>query len=295
MRSVVRPISLFLVYLSSCALLSQDLNSPVKREILELRTLPTPQWEAATAKILKEVRAMEAGPTKLFLAFGLTQVVDESSVSRGTLRAIAETYHQALIESPPADAAERSSQYEYLATFIHYQHVEVDFQDAELAKAQAVLAADDADVRKADFTLSDMKGNTVTLSRLRGKIVLVNFWATWCVPCLAEMHDLDAIQKRYGSQQVAVVSLTSDERQKIETLLEREHYQQQILLDSDGTIYKKFHVSEIPHLFVFDRNGRFEVDYLGRHSQAELIEMLHRPGLLSEAKQGIGESMPSMR
>ena len=66
-----------------------------------------------------------------------------------------------------------------LAKLIRYEHVTATLDDPQMAKADALLAAEDADVQKTDFTLKDLNNKKVTLSELKGKIVLVNFWATW--------------------------------------------------------------------------------------------------------------------
>ncbi len=54
--------------------------------------------------------------------------------------------------------------------------------------------------QKANFTLTDLKGNTWSLKDLRGKVVLVNFWATWCPPCRKEMPDLETLYQRFAAQ-----------------------------------------------------------------------------------------------
>ncbi len=60
------------------------------------------------------------------------------------------------------------------------------------------------------FTLTDMQGNPLSLEKLRGKTVLVNFWATWCGPCRAEIPDFVELQKEYGDRGLAIVGLSVD-------------------------------------------------------------------------------------
>jgi cytochrome c biogenesis protein CcmG/thiol:disulfide interchange protein DsbE len=58
------------------------------------------------------------------------------------------------------------------------------------------------------FALKDLRGHTVRLNRYRGKVVLLNFWATWCAPCLAEMSELDRLQKDYQAKGLQVIGIT---------------------------------------------------------------------------------------
>ena len=62
-----------------------------------------------------------------------------------------------------------------------------------------------------DFVLTDLQGNTVKLSDLRGKAVVLNFWATWCPPCKEEIPWLVDLQKRYGSQGLQIVGISMDD------------------------------------------------------------------------------------
>ncbi|MDA8432453.1 MAG: TlpA disulfide reductase family protein, partial [Nitrospiraceae bacterium] len=67
------------------------------------------------------------------------------------------------------------------------------------------------DKQKApDFTLKDLRGNHVTLSSLKGKVVLLNFWATWCPPCVAEMPELNKLYRKMASRGLEIVAVSTD-------------------------------------------------------------------------------------
>jgi peroxiredoxin len=274
-----RILMLFALSLGSM-LHAQSTESSVTGEIKSLSTVTAANRPAATLKILNEIHSFPDGMQKVWLAFGLTRLIGEDDVNQQVLRAIAQTFASALKDLPTKpDAPERGLLYMYLATFIHYQHVQFNVSDAELAKALAVLAANDADVARADFTLRDLQGREVTLSKLRGNVVLVTFWATWCVPCRQEMPDLDALYQRLHSKGLIVLSLTSDPPSKVGPVIQSAHYHPQVLLDTGAKIHDQFHVSEIPHSFLFDRNGKFVVDSIDAQTPSQLQAMVAQAGL----------------
>jgi peroxiredoxin len=166
-----------------------------------------------------------------------------------------------------------------LAKLVHYEHVKVTLDDPLLAKATLTLVADDADLEKADFTLKDLQGQDVTLSQLRGKIVLVNFWVTWCGPCLLEMPDLNDLYSRFKSQGLVALSLTSEESSKVNSYVNRIGYHAPVLLDSDSKAAKRFHVDNLPRSFVFNRKGKLVALAVDQRLRRQFFQMLAAAGI----------------
>ena len=77
----------------------------------------------------------------------------------------------------------------------------------------------DGDVRRPDFTLTDMQGQSRTMGEWDGQILLVDFWASWCVPCRHEMPYFNALREKYGAQGVAVIGVAADEVEKVDKFL----------------------------------------------------------------------------
>jgi len=230
-------------------------------------------------KIAEDIRTLPAGLPKVKLADGLAGLSTEGDMGQETLQAVADTLSQALSESPlPAKKDVPPMPYMDMAQMVRYEHVTSGLKDPLLVKASETLAADDADIQKADFTLKDLHGKKVTLSQLRDKMVLVNFWATWCPPCRAEMPALDAISAHFPSQLV-VLSLTNENEFTVGSFLAPTHYHPIVLLDTDRKVAKEFHVYGIPKNFVFDKGGKLVAESIDERTLRQFLAMLAEAGL----------------
>jgi len=115
------------------------------------------------------------------------------------------------------------------------------------------------------FELKNLKGRTVRLSDYTGKIVLLNFWATWCAPCRAEMPDLVKLQNEYQSKGLQVVGMTYPDytRARVRSIAWRLRLNYPILLGT-RELAEKYGVSEVlPTTIVIDRDGRIRARILG--------------------------------
>ena len=189
------------------ALHAQDVSEKdITKQMNDLRSLPNDKRGAQTGQIAVEIRALPAGIRKVQLANGLANLATEGDPGRTNLQEVTTTLGQALAEWPvPAlKTGKPSSAYMELAQLVRYEGMKTELTGDQITMAEAVLDQNDVDVQKADFTLRDIHGKKVTLSELRGKIVMVNFWATWCPPCRREMPDLNAIYNHFKSQDLVI-------------------------------------------------------------------------------------------
>jgi len=108
-----------------------------------------------------------------------------------------------------------------------------------------------------DFTLTDMAGQQVTLSQFRGKVVILNFWATWCPPCREEMPSMERLYRDFESQGLVMLAVNIDEngRDAVAKFLKKTPHSFPVLLDSENVAQNTYGVFRFPESFIIDRNG----------------------------------------
>ncbi len=109
-----------------------------------------------------------------------------------------------------------------------------------------------------DFTAKDLSGREVSLSALKGRVVVLEFWATWCPPCRATIPDLNALQEKYRDRSVTVLAVSVDEGQDLTTSLaafSKENKMNYTVLIGNDALTRAYKVRNIPVVFLIDRNG----------------------------------------
>lgn len=111
------------------------------------------------------------------------------------------------------------------------------------------------DAGGTDFTLTNLDGDETSLSDLRGEYVLVNFWATWCIPCRKEMPYLQELaDKHEGDLTILGVNMNED-AERVGSFIEEEGFTFPILLDPPDDLKREHRVQSLPVTFVVDRDG----------------------------------------
>jgi thiol-disulfide isomerase/thioredoxin len=113
------------------------------------------------------------------------------------------------------------------------------------------------------FALRQLDGAPVTLAGLRGKVVVMEFWATWCGPCRYSLPSLEAIAKRYRDRGVAVLLVNLEEQPEAIRRWAERRYTAPILLDADGGVAAQYGVQSIPRLFILDQSGQLAWEHQG--------------------------------
>jgi peroxiredoxin len=119
--------------------------------------------------------------------------------------------------------------------------------------------------RKApDFTLKDTNGRSVSLSSHKGKVVLINFWATWCPPCKAEMPSMNKLYNEIKARGFEVIAVSTDNSlSTVKDFLAKNRLDFPVLFDENKTVARQYHVFSMPATFLIDRNGMIVDKFFG--------------------------------
>jgi peroxiredoxin len=122
------------------------------------------------------------------------------------------------------------------------------------------------------IALADLNGQPTSLAAYRGKVVLVNNWATWCPPCKAEMPDLEAFYEAHQSQHFELIGIEAgDPTSEVSTFVKQYGLSFPIWLDPDGKALDAFHNQALPSSYVIDKNGTVRLAWSGAISR-EMLE-----------------------
>ena len=255
-------------------------EKPIADEIHGLRLLPDDVRARTTKQLALQIRRLPLTPNKWQLANDLARLSTEGDFGHDTLQEVATTLAAALREQPvPEGHGRPAAPYIELAQLAHFEHLETSLDDPQFAAAMSKIKADDARRRQADFTLTDLRGNSWTLKELRGKVVLLNFWATWCPPCRKEMPDLEALYTRFQSQGLVVLAISDEDSEKVKPFIAERKITYPVLLDPGRKVNDLFQIEGIPKSFVYDRNGKLVAESIDMRTQRQFLEMLAQAGL----------------
>jgi peroxiredoxin len=107
-----------------------------------------------------------------------------------------------------------------------------------------------------DFTLPDLEGKQVSLHPSRGKVVFLNFWATWCIPCREEMPAIEHLHQTFESQGLAILAVNLKESpEKVKAFLDTHRLSFTALLDQQGAVFRDYAVMGLPTTYLISREG----------------------------------------
>jgi peroxiredoxin len=258
-----------------------DQEKPIVEQLHGLRQLDDDVRARRTKDLALRIRALPAVPNKLRLAGALASLSTEGDFGRETLQEVTTTLADALEEQPPTrpKMGGPSSLYVELASLVRYEHMQASSHDPQFAEAMATLEAADQSRQKADFTLADLQGKAWHLRDLRGKVVLVNFWATWCPPCRKEMPDLQALYDKYKDEGLVVLAISDEDMAKVAPFIAERKIGYPVLLDPGRKVNGLFQVRGIPKSFVYDREGKLVAQSIDMRTRNQFQQMLNQAGL----------------
>ena len=115
------------------------------------------------------------------------------------------------------------------------------------------------------FKLPDLNGQEVSLDQYKGKIVMLDFWATWCTPCQMTMPVLENLEKEYKNSVVVLAVNLQEPRDLVSEYAKKEALKSRILLDEQGSVGSLYGTEEIPIQFLLDKNGTVQYLRKGYH------------------------------
>ena len=131
-----------------------------------------------------------------------------------------------------------------------------------------------------DFTLKDLNGDDISLSSLKGKIILIDFWAIWCKTCKEAFGRLNEIQKEFGEKGVVVVGVSYDKAkpQKVEAFAKKAGITYKVLLDPGTQTAKLYTIKGVPSLVVVGREMQIVKIFRGmnKSTEKEISELLKK-------------------
>lgn len=128
-----------------------------------------------------------------------------------------------------------------------------------------------------DFTVQTLDGQTVSLSDFKGQVVLINFWATWCPPCVRETPRLVRVAETYKDEGLVVLGINTtyqDEPSKVQQFARDYDVPYPILLDTEGVVGEKYPSRLMPTTYLIDRDGRIVHTKVGEVDEATLTEQI---------------------
>ncbi len=130
-----------------------------------------------------------------------------------------------------------------------------------------------------DFVLREIGGSPMRLSDLRGKVVFVNFWATWCRPCKRELPDIQALSREFPDDLAVLTINVEESADEARAFLEENDLALPALLDHSGAVYRQYRLPGLPGSFFIDREGNLAAIQYGYLTQEMMRERLGRAGL----------------
>lgn len=250
-------------------------EKPIAQQISKLRSQPDDGRAHTTRDLALRIRQLPPSPNKLRLAMGLAGRATEGDFGHDTLQEVASTLEAAIKEQVPSE----QEPYMELASLVRYEHVNTSLDSPQFAAAMTRLEEQDRNRETADFVLTDLNGKNWTLRDLRGKVVLLNFWATWCPPCRKEMPDLESLYRRFEPQGFVILGVSDEEVAKVKPFIVQQQISYPVLLDPGRKVNELFQIQGIPKTFVYDRNGKIIAQSIDMRTQKQFLEMLALAGL----------------
>lgn len=157
--------------------------------------------------------------------------------------------------TPPADATEVEK---------------FDSKQAEAEEEAEVESLVGSDA--VSFLLADLNGKQFNMDKLRGKIVVIEFWASWCGPCRETMPHVEKLHKEFKDRGLVVLGMNDEEVADAKRFVQKHGYTFPTLVDAESAVSKQYGIQAIPQTVVIDRDGKIAAHFMGTGQEANLRE-----------------------
>jgi peroxiredoxin/outer membrane lipoprotein-sorting protein len=123
--------------------------------------------------------------------------------------------------------------------------------------------------KAADFSIKSLDGEKVELAGLRGKVVVLDFWATWCPPCREELPTIDKLRAEFGDK-VQFFGVNDEDSSIVKGFVKKHNYEMAVLMDSSRAVHRQYGVKAIPTVLVIDRSGVIRSHLIGGRNEQTL-------------------------
>ncbi len=143
--------------------------------------------------------------------------------------------------------------------------------------ASTIIGSDSYKIAAIDFKLTDLSGKDVSLSDFKGKKIFLNFWASWCPPCKAEMPDIEKLYGQTKDSDLIILAVNIGEDSKtVKSFIDNNKYNFTILLDSNQSIAAEYNITAIPTSFFIDKEGNIISTIKGGMSFEQMQEHISK-------------------
>ncbi|NIM02993.1 redoxin domain-containing protein [bacterium] len=154
----------------------------------------------------------------------------------------------------------------------------VEREREEMGEPEEVVSIEKKWGDAPDFTLPDLEGNSLTLSDFKGKVIILNFWATWCPPCREEIPDFVELYEEYKDEGLVIIGVNLDrgDSRTVKQFSKNYKINYPIVTGNVSVTQDYGGIRGIPTTFIIDRKGNIKEKYLGYRSKATFEEAVKR-------------------